>query len=86
MAVTLQQKKWNNLSKSSKFLLHILERLRENVSTAMGQKLRSKLTQKFLAKKKIGETLVDRMIPIYKCVPPQHHHQKFFKKEKNKKN
>ena len=28
------------------------------------------MTKKFLAEKKIGDTLVDRMIPIYKCVPP----------------
>ena len=67
---SLYNKKWKNLSNSSKFLLHILERLRENISSAMGQKWRSKLTKKILAKKKIGDTLVDRMIPIYKCAPP----------------
>ena len=45
-------KKLKNLSKSSKkFLLHIIERLRENISSFMGQKRRSKSTKKFLAKK-----------------------------------
>ena len=62
-------KKWKNGSNSlKKFLLHILERLRENICAAMGQNWRSKLTNKFLAKR-IGDTLVVRMILIYKCVP-----------------
>ena len=41
------------------------------------------IDQNNFGQKKIG-TLLDRMIPIYKCVPPppQHHHQKIFKKGK----
>ena len=35
-----------------------------------GTKMTIKIDQKIFGQKKIGDTLVDRMIPIYKCVPP----------------
>ena len=54
-----------------------------------GTKMTIQIDQKIF-EKKIGDTLVDRMIPIYKCVPPSPpstpSSKKFQKKEKNKKN
>ena len=55
-----------------------------------GTKMTIQIDQKIFGQKKIGDTLVDRMIPIYKCAPPPPppstpSSKNFQKKEKNKK-
>ena len=43
------------------------------------------IDQKIFGQTKIEDTLVNRRIPIYKCLP-QHDYRKISKKEKNLKN
>ena len=68
----LTTKKEKKSKSSKKLLLHMLARLRK-YKYSYGTIITIQIDQKNFGQKKLGAHLqigVDRMIPIYKCVPP----------------